>query len=131
MNVYDTYTGESLGQIDGIQDVNVTSEIKTDYARCRNGSKVLSFVHDLTHIMTFNTDKPIGKEEFYDVLGVDTGKMPDTYDIQYIKFVQARKHKKRRVNKKWLKRYGYKQVIFESKGWKMKTDTNGNVEFMK
>ena len=50
---------------------------------------------------------------------------------EFIKFVQARKHKKRKINKKWLKRYGYKQIIVKSKGWKMKTDTNGNVEFIK
>lgn len=27
-----------------------------------------------------------------------------------MKKVPARKHKKRRINKKWLKRYGYKEV---------------------
>ena len=26
------------------------------------------------------------------------------------KYIQKRKHKKRRINKKWLKRYGYKCV---------------------
>ena len=131
MNVFDTYTGESLGQIDGIQDVNTTSEIETDYARDRNGNKIWSFVHDLTHTMTFNTDTPIDKEEFYKILCVDMAKMPDAYTIQFVKFVQARKHKKRRINKKWLKRYGYKQVLVDSKGWKMKSDTDGNVEFVK
>ena len=44
---------------------------------------------------------------------------------------QARTHKKKRINKKWLKRYGYKQISVESKGWKMKADTDGNVEFIK
>ena len=47
------------------------------------------------------------------------------------KTVQARTHKKKRINKKWLKRYGYKQITVKSKGWKVKTDTNGNVEFIK
>ena len=69
--------------------------------------------------------------ELHKVLGIDTSNMPDAYDIQFIKFVQARKHKKRRINKKWLKRYGYKQISVESKGWKMKADTDGNVEFVK
>lgn len=27
------------------------------------------------------------------------------------KTVRARKHKKRRIDKKWLKRYGYKEVL--------------------
>ena len=62
---------------------------------------------------------------------IDTANMPDAYDVQFIKIVQARKHKKRRINKKWLKQYGYKQIIVESKGWKVKTDTDGNIEFVK
>ena len=76
-------------------------------------------------------DKEIEANELHKILGIDTSNMPDAYDIQFIKFVQARKHKKRRINKKWLKRYGYKKMIVESKGWKMKTDTDGNVEFIK
>ena len=55
----------------------------------------------------------------------------ETNDIQYVKVVQARKHKKKRINKKWLKRYGYKKVIVNSKGWNVKTHTDGTVEFVK
>ena len=79
---------------------------------------------------TFNADNSIDTEEFYKMLGINIANMPDAYDIQFIKFVQARKHKKRRINKKWLKRYGYNQIAVDSKGWKMKTDTDGNVEFI-
>lgn len=43
------------------------------------------------------------------ILGLDIAQMSDSYDIQYIMLVQARKHKKKRINKKWLKRYGYKK----------------------
>ena len=32
-----------------------------------------------------------------------------TTDLMRV-WVQARKHRKKRINKKWLKRYGYKQV---------------------
>lgn len=131
MNVFDTNTGENLGQIDDIQDVNVMSESKTDYERDKCDNKILSFNHNPTYTMSFNADKPIDKEEFYKILGVDMAKMPDAYDIQFIKFVQARKHKKRRINKKWLRRYGYKQMLVESKGWKIKHETDGNVEFIK
>lgn len=31
------------------------------------------------------------------------------------KYVQARKHRKKRINKKWLKRYGYKIVPDDTK----------------
>ena len=37
---------------------------------------------------------------------------------------------KKRINKKWIKRYGYKKVIVNSKGWNVKTYTDGTVEFV-
>ena len=83
------------------------------------------------YTMSVDFNKEIDTNELHKVLGIDTSNMPDAYDVQFIKLVQARKHKKRRINKKWLKRYGYKQIIVESKGWKVKTDTDGNVEFVK
>ena len=69
--------------------------------------------------------------EVIKILGLDIAQMPDSYNIQYIKIVQVRKHKKKRINKKWLKRYGYKKVIVNSKGWDMKMHTDGTVEFVK
>ena len=59
--------------------------------------------------------------------------LPDVpkYDITYVKVVQARKHRKKRINKKWLKRYGYKQIYVISKGWKMNMRTDGTYEFVK
>lgn len=131
MNVFNTDTRVNLGQIENIKEVNMTSEWKTGYTRDKQDNVVSRFVHDPTYTMTFNSDEPIDTEEFYRILGIDTANMPDAYDIQYIKFVQARKHKKRRINKKWLKRYGYKQMIVDSKGWKIKRDANGSVEFIK
>ena len=130
MNFFDTETGENLGQIEDIKEVNITTESETEYERDKHG-KVLRSVNDSTYEFTFNADKPIDTEEFYKILGIDIANMPDAYDVQFIKIVQARKHKKRRINKKWLKRYGYKQMIVESKGWKMKTDADGNMELIK
>jgi hypothetical protein len=57
---------------------------------------------------------------------------PEKFDIEYTKIVQARKHRKKRINKKWLKKYGYKQVKVRSKGWKIRTYAdNGTWEFVK
>lgn len=44
---------------------------------------------------------------------------PNTFDIQYTVMVQARRHRKKRINKKWLKRYGYKQQQIISNDWKL------------
>lgn len=58
--------------------------------------------------------------------------LPDKWTIQFIKFIQARRHKKKRINKKWLKRYGYKkQIIKETKGWHIKCNTDGTTELIK
>lgn len=49
-----------------------------------------------------------------DLLDKLTKPSPDsTYTIEAITpvQVQARTHKKKRINKKWLKRYGYKQIF--------------------
>lgn len=57
---------------------------------------------------------------------------PEMFDIEYTKVVQARKHRKKRINKKWLKKYGYKQVMVRSKGWKIRTYADdGTWEFVK
>lgn len=66
-----------------------------------------------------------------DVLSKLIGKMPDKYDIDYSIYVKARKHKKKRINKKWAKRYGYKCVTKTTKGWKLKTYADGSFEFIK
>lgn len=65
------------------------------------------------------------------VLSKLIGKMPDEYDIDYSIYVQARKHRKKRINKKWAKIYGYKCVTKTTKGWKLKTYTDGSFEFIK
>lgn len=55
-------------------------------------------------------------------LGFDLSNVPDETKLQYIEFIQSKKHKKKRINKKWLKRYGYKQVVSSVKGWNLKSN---------
>lgn len=45
---------------------------------------------------------------------IEDGKYFVEKEVDVPKFVQSRKHKKRRINKKWLKKYGEK-VIYETK----------------
>lgn len=53
------------------------------------------------------------------------------FDITYPIMIQARRHKKKRINKKWQKRYGYKQVMVTSKDWKLSEYDSGTCEFIK
>lgn len=63
--------------------------------------------------------------------GINTSQFPDIYAISIMHFVQVRKHKKKRINKKWAKRYGYRQVIKKSEGWELHMNTDGSLEFVK
>ena len=58
-------------------------------------------------------------------------KMTNKYDIDYSVYVQVRRHKKKRINKKWAKRYGYKCVTRTTKGWNLKTYGDGSFNFLK
>ena len=87
--------------------------------------------HNPAYEMSFNINKPIDREEFMKIIGVDRSNMSDAYDIQFVKIIQARKHKKKRINKKWERRYGYKQVLTSGKGWKILHKTDGSSEFIK
>ena len=60
-----------------------------------------------------------------------TGKVPNKYDIALDVLVQRRRHRKKRINKKWAKRYGYKCVTKTTKGWKLNKYKDGSFEFIK
>lgn len=89
----------------------------------------MKLIRDKSIDFTFETS--VNTELFNEFFGVDKAILPDMYDIEFVQYVQKRKHKKKRINKKWLKKYGYKMIKKKAKGWKMNVDTNGNVEFVK
>ena len=131
MNFFNTDTGENLGQIKDIKEISMSHSCETEEEHNKHGDINWFKYKNEEYSMSVDFGKEIDTNELNKILGIDTSNMPDAYDIQYIKIVQARKHKKRRINKKWLKKYGVKQILVESKGWKVKTDTEGNVEFIK
>lgn len=71
------------------------------------------------------------KEDLFKVLGVDTSNVPDAYSILLTKPIQRRKHKKKRINKKWLKKYGYKLLVDYKDNWRIKSYKDGVYEFIK
>ena len=120
LTLFDTTTGKELCNLNNVQ---------LDSCEAEGGTRLGNWIRkDASITMDFTTDE---KVDINKILGLDVAQMPDSYDIQYVKIVQARKHKKKRINKKWLKRYGYKKVIVNSKGWNVKTHTDGTVEFVK
>ena len=68
------------------------------------------------------------KDLLLDLLGVS--KEPSKYKVEFsIGKVQRRKHKKRRINKKWAKKYGYKDIIASGDFNHIVTDDNGESKF--
>lgn len=116
LTLFDATTGRELSSLDNVHLDSCEVEKGTQFGNWMR--KNASFTID-------------GKVDINKILGLDIAQMPDSYDIQYIMLVQARKHKKKRINKKWLKRYGYKKVIVNSEGWDVITHTDGTVEFVK
>ena len=124
MCLIDIETGKEFVKIKDIEDLEIVDEdVNTENQKC--------YKFDATTEITFSHNNPMSIKEFNKIIGVDLSDKPDAYDIQFKKFVQARKHKKRRINKKWLKRYGVKTVLVDTKDWMVKHCTDGTVEFIK
>ena len=126
LSIFDNETGQILGKLHNIESVDLTentTEERNDYEQSR---KFLS----ADYTLTFDS-KTDNSGELKKIFGVDMSNLPDAYDVQFVKIMQARKHRKKRINKKWLKRYGVKQIYVNSKGWKLQNHTDGTYELVK
>lgn len=123
---FNNETNEKLGQVDDVKSIDFTINQKDTVDRYGN-----LIDREENHTCTFDMVEPMDTDKLYKVLGIDEASMPDKYDIPVLKVVQCRRHKKKRINKKWKKKYGYKQTHVTMKGWKMHSNCNGEVEFIK
>lgn len=73
----------------------------------------------------------IKTEVLKSMLGLDTVDFPNEYDIEFNVLVQKRRHKNKRINKKWAKMYGYEIANQKSKGWHILAKSDGSIEFLK
>ena len=97
MKMFDIDTLEEIGEYN-LGDTVITSELDTNSL----SNEKLSFTHEAT----------------FEASGVDLFSLPlyttfvdKPFNLEYSTpiIVQSRWHKKKRINKKWLKRYGMKQ----------------------
>ncbi len=58
----------------------------------------------------------VDADDLRKLFGVGPTHNSDGYDVTYGYYEQKRKHKKKRINKKWLKRYGVIQKFVTLKG---------------
>lgn len=79
---------------------------------------------------TVDIDSAILSEDALDILlGTKETVKEQGLQIDFETSVQVKRHKKKRINKKWAKRYGYKKEIVSTDGWFFSEDaTTGTVE---
>lgn len=133
LTLFRSSTGVELGSFDNIKNVNMQSKQKVDYAYDAAGHRIVRFCRKIDRTLEIDLDEPIDRNKLYKTVGVDLPVVPDAYDVRVIKFVPIRRHKKKRINKKWNKKYGikYRSAIVTVKGWKLKTYQDGTFEFVK
>lgn len=124
--MFNAETNEKLGEANDVKSIDLTI----------NQKDTVNFKGELMNrgkrgTCALNFEKPLDTDELCKILGLDEAKMPDKYDIQVSKVVQCRRHKKKRINKKWRKKYGYRQTCVTMRGWKMYSNRNGEIEFVK
>lgn len=117
--------GNNVLALNNVNELELTSNVTKEkdilgnVENIKRGETTLSF----TNITN--------KEDLFKVLEVDTSNVPDAYSILLTKPIQRRKHKKKRINKKWLKKYGYKLLVDYKDNWRINSYKDGVYEFVK
>ena len=112
-------------EINGIQNGDLRYEYNTKYK---------SRLDKYDESFYINVSESSDYQKIYKVFGIDESKIPDKYDIKVLKLIPCKWHKKKRINKKMLKKYGHPNYVhrFETvKGLKLNSYTNGEFEFVK
>lgn len=129
MSLYNVDIGEKLMDADSFKDVKLDVNTKYETRYDVKDHDIASQLKTNDRSLSFNCDKT--DVDFDKIFGIGMAAKPDAYDITYFSVVQCRRHKKKRINKKWAKRYGYKPIIVKTKGWQINTYADGTFEFKK
>lgn len=118
-------SGKEICTFDGIPEINLT---RNRVEKCYDCKGCISTITKDESVLSFSVDTSKINPE---VLGIDTSKTPDQFSIFLKEKVKTRKHHKKRINKKWFKRYGYKEQQNVDLGkWNYKeTGVPGEYEF--
>lgn len=81
--------------------------------------------------ITISFDGLFDEKLCYQVSNYISSNISDPWHIIILVMKQARTHKKKRINKKWRKKYGYRFFLSMREGWKMRTNTDGSIDFIK
>lgn len=117
--------GNNVLALDNVDEIALTSSATEERDILGNVENIKRSETTLSFVSTFE------KMALFKALGFDMSKTPDAYKISVTKPVQRRKHKKKRINKKWLKKYGYKILVDFRDGWHIKSYADEYYEFVK
>lgn len=117
--------GNNVLALNNVNELELTSNVTEE-------KDILGNVENIKRgEITMSLTDPIKNKDLFKVLGFDMSNASDKYSILLTKPIQRRKHKKKRINKKWLKKYGYKLLVDLKDDWRIKSYKDGTYEFVK
>ena len=129
ISLFNVDSGEKIADINS-DSVSITmeSEFETYYAKDKNGNKLCSFTRQKSKTVTLEFEPSVNKNKIDCIFGIDKSNVPDEFSLQIPIKIQNRKHRKKRINKKWTKRYGYQYKYIDIGKYNIKS--NGKDEIV-
>lgn len=130
VSLFNAENGEKIGDINSDSiNLSIDNEFETDYAKDKNGNKFCSFTRQKSKIVTFEFNPSVNKIDY--MLGIDKLNVPDEFSLQILIEIQNRKHRKKRINKKWSKRYGNQYKYIDMGKYNIKNNDKDKVVMVK
>lgn len=132
-NLIEFCSNETIIRLDG-KNYSLVKNNDTKYEyNTRYGNNDLILKQEFSGTLSIDANENLNVDNINKIFGIDESKMPDSYDMKVPYRLPCRRHKKKRINKKWTKKYGQNYVITYKivKGWKLNNHTDGTFEFVK
>lgn len=124
IRLFNKETGEEIIKSDIAHNIRVTSDEETEH---KDTHSYMLPPSGITISSNGSVDEKLCSQIFNNI----SSDLPNPWDIIVPTIKPARIHKKKRINKKWRKKYGYRVSLRMIKGWKMRANTDGSVDFIK
>lgn len=129
-NLIELCPDETITRLDGEN----YSLVKNNDTKYEYNTKYKSRLDKYDGSFCINISEPIDCQKIYKVFSIDKSRIPDAYDIKVFMVVPCKWHKKKRINKKLIKKYGHPNYVQQRsirKGICFTTYPDGTFEFIK
>ena len=118
LTMIDPETNKELSTFNSISEIDLTRNIVEE---CYDNKEHRPIITKDERVLSFTSDTSEFHPEVF---------APEHIHILATKRIQVRKHHKKRINKKWSKRYGYREQSVDFGNWNYRaTDKFGEYEF--